>query len=82
MIEPDIEVHAVDPDVDVVAVGFTVPESSPVVAVGQAPLLEGALLGLPLVGQPRDVGGGEAGGIIPEQSRQRLAEVAVDSPRR
>jgi hypothetical protein len=35
---------AIDPDVDVVA-------------VGEAPLLEGAVLGLPLVGQPRDVRG-------------------------
>jgi hypothetical protein len=37
---------------------------------------ERAVLDLPLVGQPRDVGGGQPGRIVPEQRRQGLAEVA------
>jgi hypothetical protein len=61
--ETDVEVHAIDPDVHVIA-------------VGQAPLLERAVLALPLVGQPRDVRGGQPGRIVAEQNRQRLAEVA------
>jgi putative DNA methylase len=61
-------VHAIDPDVDVVA-------------VGEAALLEGTVLRLPLVGQPGDVRGGQPGGIIPEQRHQRLAEVAGQTAR-
>jgi hypothetical protein len=57
------EVDAIDPDINVVP-------------VGEAPLLKGAVLGLPLVGQPRDVGGRQPGRIVPEQRRQGLAEVA------
>jgi hypothetical protein len=51
-------VHAIDPHVDVVA-------------IGKAPLLEGPVLGLPLVGQPRDVRGGQTAGIVPLQRRER-----------
>ena len=58
---------AIDPHVDVVA-------------VDEAALLEGAVLRLPLVGQPRDVRGGQPGGIVPEQRRERLAEVAGRQP--
>ena len=50
--------HAIDPHVDVVA-------------IGKAPLLEGPVLGLPLVGQPRDVRGGQTAGIVPLQRRER-----------
>jgi hypothetical protein len=61
--QPDVEVDAIDPDV------YVVP-------VGEAAFLEGAVLGLPLVGQARDIRGGQPGGINPEQRRERLAEVA------
>src|SRR5262249_28298073 len=63
VLQADIKVHAIDPD-------------GHVVAVGEAALLEVAVVGLPLVGQPRDVGGRQPGSIVPEQRRERLAEVA------
>jgi hypothetical protein len=67
ILQADVEVNAIDPDVDIVA-------------VGEAALLERAVLGLPLVGQSRDVGGRQPGGIIPEQGREGLAEVAGGQP--
>src|SRR5262249_17110154 len=43
---------------------------------GEAPLLEGPILRLPLIGQPCDVRGREARGVFAEERRERLAEVA------
>jgi hypothetical protein len=56
-------VDAIDPHVDVVP-------------VGKAALLEGAVLRLLFVGEPRDVRGGEPGGVLAEKRGKRLPEVA------
>jgi hypothetical protein len=67
VLQADVEVHAVDADVHVVA-------------VGEAPLLEIPVLVLPLVGQPRDVRGGQTGRVLSEERHEGLPEIAGGQP--
>src|SRR2546422_86079 len=62
LFQPDAEVHAVRPEIDVVA-------------VRQVPAAEGFVLRGPRLRQPEDRARRQAGRVRPEQGRQRLAEV-------
>ena len=63
VLEADVEVNAIGPDVDVIA-------------VGERALLPRVVLALPRAYEPRDHARREAGSIVAEQRRERAAEVA------
>ena len=63
VLEPDVEMDAVDPHIHVVA-------------VGQVPLAEPPIVLLPHRREARDVGRTEAGRVVAQQHRQGLAEIA------